>query len=223
MKLPHCVVTVLLAGTLCAAPAFGQGVRTIQWQDLAPKASLFDDPFEKLSREQLFALADVAGVRDRRERGDKTITAEESAREQAAAKKLAAAGVDVGGLLAQRKDIAVRRKAQGEAVNTALNGQEVRLPGYLLPLEITGKKVTEFLLVPWVGACIHTPPPPPNQIVHVRLEKPFEMGGLFAPVWVTGRLAAGAVKKQLTLVDGSSDIDIGYAMRASAVETYKEP
>ncbi|MFN8996952.1 MAG: hypothetical protein ACK5YQ_00665, partial [Betaproteobacteria bacterium] len=120
MKLPHCVVTVLLAGTLCAAPAFGQGVRTIQWQDLAPKASLFDDPFEKLSREQLFALADVAGVRDRRERGDKTITAEESAREQAAAKKLAAAGVDVGGLLAQRKDIAVRRKAQGEAVNTAL-------------------------------------------------------------------------------------------------------
>ena len=101
--------------------------------------------------------------------------------------------------------------------------QEVRLPGYLLPLEITGKKVTEFLLVPWVGACIHTPPPPPNQIVHVRLDKPYEMGGLFAPVWVTGRLAAGAVKRQLTLVDGSADIDIGYAMRASAVETYKEP
>lgn len=223
MKLPHCVVAVLLAASLCAAPALGQGVRTIQWQDLAPKASLFDDPFEKLSREQLFALADVAGVRDRRERGDKTITAEESAREQAAAKKLAAAGVDVGGLLAQRKDIAVRRKAQGEAVNTALNGQEVRLPGYLLPLEISGKKVTEFLLVPWVGACIHTPPPPPNQIVHVRLDKPFEMGGLFAPVWVTGRLAAGAVKRQLTLVDGSADIDIGYAMRASVVENYNEP
>lgn len=223
MNLPQLILAAWLAGALCVAPALGQGARIIQWQDLAPRAALFDDPFEKLSREQLFALADVAGVRDRRARGDKTVTAEEAAREQAAARKLAAAGVDADGLLAQRKEIAARRKAQGEAVNTALNGQEVRLPGYLLPLEISGKKVTEFLLVPWVGACIHTPPPPPNQIVHVRLDKPFEMGGLFAPVWVTGRLAAGAVKRQLTLVDGSADIDIGYAMRASVVENYNEP
>lgn len=213
----------LLVATLAAEPAAAQSSRTLQWQDLAPRAALHDDPFEKLRREQLFALADVAAVRDRRERGEKNISADEIAREQAAAKKLAAEGVDVDGLLARRKDIAAQRKAQGEAVNTALNGQEVRLPGYVLPLEITGKKVTEFLLVPWVGACIHTPPPPPNQIVHVRLERPWEMSGLFAPVWVTGRLAAAAVKKQLTLVDGSADIDVGYSIRSAAVEPYKEP
>ncbi len=223
MKLRRFALAAVLWSALAALPAAAQTARTIQWQDLAPKAALFDDPFEKLSREQLFALADVAGVRDRRARGDKGISAEELAREQAAAKKLAAEGVDVDGLLAKRKEIVARRKAQGEAVNTALNGQEVRLPGYLLPLEISGKKVTEFLLVPWVGACIHTPPPPPNQIVHVRLDKPWEMGGLFTPVWVTGRLSAGAVTKQLTLVDGSADIEIGYSIRASGVETYKEP
>jgi uncharacterized protein len=98
----------------------------------------------------------------------------------------------------------------------------VRLPGYLLPLEFSGKLVSEFLLVPWVGACIHTPPPPPNQIVHVKADKPFEFGGLFSPVWVTGRMAAAATKKALYLIDGSSDIDIGYSLSASEVEAYKQ-
>jgi hypothetical protein len=103
-----------------------------------------------------------------------------------------------------------------------LNGQNVRLPGYLLPLEFSGKQVSEFLLVPWVGACIHTPPPPPNQIVHVKPEKPVEMNGMFAPVWVTGQMTTGAIKKILSLVDGSADIDVGYSLRASVVEPYKE-
>jgi len=82
--------------------------------------------------------------------------------------------------------------------------------------------VTEFLLVPWVGACIHTPPPPPNQIVHVKADKAFEMAGVFTPVWVTGKLTAAATKKSLFLIDGSSDIDIGYSLRASQVEPYRE-
>ena len=96
-------------------------------------------------------------------------------------------------------------------------------PGFtVLPLEITGRKVTEFLLVPWVGACIHTPPPPPNQIVHVKTDTPFELTGLFMPVWITGRLSTGATKRSLYLVDGTSDIDIGYTVKASRVEPYSQ-
>ena len=63
---------------------------------------------------------------------------------------------------------------------------------------------------------------PPNQIVHVKADQPFEFSGLFSPVWVTGRMAAGAVRKQLYLIDGSSDIDIGYSLRAGQVEAYKQ-
>ena len=107
-------------------------------------------------------------------------------------------------------------------MNQTLNGKVVRIPGYLLPLEYSGKLVSEFLLVPWVGACIHTPPPPPNQIVHVRPEKPFETNGMFAAVWVTGTLATTSTKKSLFMLDGSSDIDVGYSLRASLVEPYKE-
>ena len=108
------------------------------------------------------------------------------------------------------------------AVNPLLDGQSIRIPGYLLPLEFSGKQVSEFLLVPWVGACIHTPPPPPNQIVLVRPEKPVTITGMFEPVWVSGRLTAGALKKSLSMVDGAADIDVGYSVKAAQVEPYKQ-
>ena len=52
----------------------------------------------------------------------------------------------------------------------------------------TRKAVTEFLLVPWVGACIHTPPPPPNQIVHVTTAEPFVARSRFEPVTIQGTM-----------------------------------
>jgi len=212
---------VILATALPMA-VHAQTAKQIQWLDLAPKTAAAEDPFEKLSRDQLLMLSDVAGTRDRKAKGDKAISAADLAREQANAKRLHLEGLDVDALLVRRKALAKQRKAQGELLNAALDGQTIRLPGYVLPLEITGKRVTEFLLVPWVGACIHTPPPPPNQIVHVKSDTPFEVTSLFAPVWVTGRLAAGATKRELTLLDGSSDIDIGYTVRASRIEAFTE-
>ena len=192
--------------------------RRVMWADLVPKSAAMDNPFLKLTKEQLAWVSDVAAVRDRKDRSDRALSATEREREQTLSRKLEEAGIDVDGLLATRMKIIER----GRAVNPLLNGQYVRLPGYLLPLEFSGKRVSEFLLVPWVGACIHTPPPPPNQIVHVKPEKPVEMGGMFAPVWVTGQMTTGAIKKSLSLVDGSADIDIGYSLRASRVEPYKE-
>ncbi|MEQ1806767.1 MAG: DUF3299 domain-containing protein [Burkholderiaceae bacterium] len=125
-------------------------------------------------------------------------------------------------MLARRGELAAKQQALSKATNPELDGKLVRLPGYLLPLEASGKLVSEFLLVPWVGACIHTPPPPPNQIVHVKADKPFETTGAFDAVWVTGRMTAGAAKKSLHLVDGASDVDVGYSISASRVERYKE-
>jgi uncharacterized protein len=130
--------------------------------------------------------------------------------------------VDVDDLLARRNEIVAMRQKLSTRVNQALNGKLVRIPGYLLPLEYAGKSVSEFLLVPWVGACIHTPPPPPNQIVHVTPDKPFEPSGLFEPVWVTGTLSTNSSRKSLFLLDGASDINIGYSLRANLVEPYKE-
>ncbi len=74
-------------------------------------------------------------------------------------------------------------------VNMALIGQPVRLAGYIVPLEETRDGLTEFLLVPTYGACIHTPPPPANQIVHVRLRQPVKGVKTMDTVWVSGVLA----------------------------------
>lgn len=213
---PRCLT--LLIGALLTVSAFADEPRQVMWADLVPKSAVFDNPFLKLTQEQLARVSEVAAIRDRRERGDKKLSQAEIESEPALVRKLEQAGVDVDGLLAKRKEIIER----GRAVNPLLNGQNVRLPGYLLPLEFSGKQVSEFLLVPWVGACIHTPPPPPNQIVHVKPEKPVEMSGMFAPVWVTGQMTTGAIRKSLSLVDGSADIDVGYSLQATRVEPYKQ-
>jgi len=94
--------------------------------------------------------------------------------------------------------------------------------GYLLPLDFDGKNGVEFLLVPWVGACIHTPPPPQNQIVFIKFDKGFETSSLFAPVWVEGTLRTKSLTKELFLVDGISEINVGYAMSPSLIEGYYE-
>jgi uncharacterized protein len=208
----------LLIGALLAVSVFAGEPRQVMWADLVPKSATFDNPFLKLTPEQLARVSEVAAIRDRRERGDKKLSRAEIDSEPELVRKLEQVGVDVDALLEKRKEIIER----GRTVNPLLNGQIVRLPGYLLPLEFSGKQVSEFLLVPWVGACIHTPPPPPNQIVHVKPEKPVAMSGMFEAVWVTGLLTTGAIKKSLSLVDGSADIDVGYSMRATRVEPYKQ-
>jgi uncharacterized protein len=210
--------------SLCVLPvplAFADVPRQLMWTDLVPKVAASENPFAKLTKEQLSQLSEIAGTRERKARGDKELGPVEIGNEQALTQKLQQAGIDVDGMLAKRQELLEKSRARGQAVNPALAGQVVRMPGYVLPLEFSGKLVSEFLLVPWVGACIHTPPPPPNQIVHVKTDKPTEFGGLFSPVWVTGQMSTNSAKKSLTLIDGTSDIDVGYSLQATQVEPYK--
>jgi uncharacterized protein len=70
----------------------------------------------------------------------------------------------------------------------AMDGQHVRMPGFVVPLEGGAQGLREFLLVPYFGACIHTPPPPANQIVHVVSPEPVTGFGISTPVWVRGTM-----------------------------------
>ena len=135
-------------------------------------------------------------------------------------KKLTAEGVDIEGMFGQRTAIMELRKKNAETVVDSLNGLYIRMIGYLLPLDFEGKKGVEFLLVPWVGACIHTPPPPPNQIVYIKFDKGFETTSRFAPVWIEGTLLTKSLTKELYLVDGESEINVGYAMSANKIWDY---
>ena len=91
-----------------------------------------------------------------------------------------------------------------------LNGKRVRIGGYVVPLDFDATKVTEFLLVPFVGACIHVPPPPANQIVYVKAPKGITIKGQFDPVYVTGMLSTEGQFTGLA--------DTGYSLAAEAVD-----
>jgi hypothetical protein len=70
-----------------------------------------------------------------------------------------------------------------------LHGKQVKIPGFVVPLEGDGEAINEFLLVPYFGACIHVPPPPPNQIVYVKFSTAVPIDNLYDAVWVTGTLS----------------------------------
>jgi uncharacterized protein len=97
-----------------------------------------------------------------------------------------------------------------------ING-EARVPGYMVPLEDNLFEATEFLLVPYPGACIHVPPPPPNQLVHVTMDggKTTELRSLYEPVWVQGIVRIGAVQNSYGAVSY-------FQMTATRIEPYKE-
>ena len=98
-------------------------------------------------------------------------------------------------------------------LNTALDGAHIRMPGYIIPLEITAQGVTDFVLVPYVGACIHVPPPPPNQLVLVHSPRPWPGDELWDAVWVEGRM-----RTQLNTTDVAQT---GYMLTADHMELYE--
>lgn len=95
-----------------------------------------------------------------------------------------------------------------------LAGAQVRIPGFLVPLESDGEQIREFLLVPYFGACVHVPPPPANQLIHVIPDKPVPGAWNMLPVWVNGVMAVGRMDSEMGVA--------GYQLRALRVEEYVE-
>lgn len=98
---------------------------------------------------------------------------------------------------------------------SALDGALVKMPGYVVPLEQTKEGLKEFLLVPYFGACIHTPPPPANQIVHVRSARPMTGFASMAAVWVSGTMR--------TLRRDSGMGVSGYQLELAEMAPYRGP
>jgi hypothetical protein len=107
----------------------------------------------------------------------------------------------------------IREAWNNAPIEPALNGERIRIPGFVIPLEKAGNKVSEFLLVPYFGACIHTPPPPPNQIIHVKASKPVANMRTMDTMWVSGIMR--------TLGSETEMGHAGYQLKAERVEPYK--
>ena len=116
-------------------------------------------------------------------------------------------------VLAEESGPAAAQQYPNAPVVPELNGIAMKLPGYIVPLTIDdNSRVTEFLLVPYFGACIHVPPPPSNQMVYVTSEGGVALGEMWQPYWIEGQLSVQAF---------SSDFgDTGYQAVAEKIYPY---
>jgi len=98
-------------------------------------------------------------------------------------------------------------------VNQELDGKVIKLPGFIVPIVVSKQGVvSEFFLVPYFGACIHVPPPPPNQIVFVKTAKGLALESLYEAYWITGTIQTS--RKNTPLAQAA------YVMEAQAMEIY---
>ncbi|CUH52913.1 hypothetical protein SAMN04488037_103164 [Shimia marina] len=207
------VLSLVVIGTAALAQT-----RNIGWDELSGPTTPIENPFETLSNAQMDRLAqllrlDMLATED----GD----TEAATQAKVMRGEFTAEGIDADFLFAERLRIMAQLQAESTASNPEIIGESIRLPGYLLPLEMEGEKAVEFLLVPTVGACIHTPPPPANQIVRVSYPDGFPAEGFYTPIWITGALEEELVRQSLFMVDGDTEVDVTYQMKAETVELYE--
>jgi len=108
----------------------------------------------------------------------------------------------------------LREMEKRAPINDKLDGQIIKMPGFVVPVETDGEIVHEFLLVPYHGACVHVPAPPANQIVYVKTtEQSVGKFEYFDTVWVTGLLTVEKTKSKVA--------ESGYTITATKIELYK--
>ena len=100
-----------------------------------------------------------------------------------------------------------------ERVRVDLDKKDVRIPGFIVPLEYDDQQVvTRFLLVPYFGACIHEPPPAPNQTIYAEFEAGYKLESMWSPVWIEGKIHTSRVEEDLATA--------AYTLSASKIEPY---
>jgi hypothetical protein len=89
-----------------------------------------------------------------------------------------------------------------------MNGARGKIPGYVVPVAFDDKgRITELFLVPYFGACIHMPPPPPNQIIHIKPKSPLPAGNIWDAYWAVGTVRIAMTENDMALSAYSMDLD----------------
>ncbi|GEA59340.1 DUF3299 domain-containing protein [Vibrio comitans] len=204
----HLVLPIL--AILLSNPAFA--TREVDWSMLAPKITMPDSIVQlsilhKSLFQQLITISQINSP-----------TEEQRQQASRAQKTLEDSGINVEEIIKIRQE---KLKKASTMIDSTLLGEKVKIAGYLIPLDLNGGRSTEFLLVPTAGACIHTPPPPMNQIVLVQFDQGFKITDLYTPVWVHGQLSTQRSKQNVVLSDGSANVEAAYHIDATQVAFYQ--
>ncbi|WP_171124800.1 MULTISPECIES: DUF3299 domain-containing protein [unclassified Ruegeria] len=187
----------------------------VSWKELLPPLTSLETPFASLSAPQLEAMRTHVRwqTSSAHKRSDESFIAEHDA----ATALLAKHKIDVENLMRDRRKIIAQNNANGRSPNPRILGKTIVIPGYIVPLALEGGMVTEFLLVPVAGSCVHTPSPPPNQIIHVVYSKGVEFRSIFDAFWIEGELNAQERLSDVSFYDGAATVISNYSLDARAV------
>ncbi|NQX89485.1 MAG: DUF3299 domain-containing protein [Halioglobus sp.] len=115
---------------------------------------------------------------------------------------------EVKNTIAAASDDRYQQALVSTRVKNALDNRVVRIPGFIVPLEFSDdQNVTQFFLVPYFGACLHVPPPPPNQIILVNYPQGLQLGALYDPFWITGKLSTTITENEVATSAYSIQMD----------------
>lgn len=217
-KFQNLLLVTFLAGSLigCSNPSTGTAVSsesaessTKQPQLRAkPKATFTEITWEDLMPEGEDELLETLYVEFYEEFERKMLQNSTSLADAASQE------ADVSSTIAEGSDADTMEQIGTFNVVKDLDGKKIRVPGYVVPFDFSADaKHKEFLLVPYFGACLHTPPPPPNQIILVKSETAATIDNLYDPVWLEGTLKTGEFMNDL----GNS----AYELNLSKLEPYE--
>jgi hypothetical protein len=219
-------VVAVFAGILgfalaLAAPlAMASPSDLLRWETLPdPAAQTFDDPFAKLSAEQLRLLISVVRLREQSAKGDQATPEDLDAAEQ----KLLEVGINADELISQRWAVAERRRKAASAGNPKLDGTTITIAGFAIPGPASEGGTRIAYLVAQPGLCSHVPPPAPNQMLRLRLSGEWFPQRIHEPVAVTGKLQLDPTERTFSVVDGPVQMNTTWSMDVEVVDTGLSP
>ena len=216
------IATVLMIFALATGTATADTPKVLSWESLVPKSEPLRHPFRELSPDIRYDLEYLASIRYWKRTGQITKDDKEFALSKTISATLTEKNVNIEPLLKTFDDFVAEVEMRNKAVVPELNGQLVRIPGYALPLELDDTSLKEFLLVPNVGACIHTPPPPANQMVFVKLVNSYTPKEIYEPVWITGRMWLQKTSRNVNYSDGQTAAEAAYTLEGITIEPYDQ-
>lgn len=179
--------------------------RTIEWIDLIP-----EDDLEALLTPPDYLAAIVDGSLEDQlpEPGQASLSTDSGTAEDQDAQRIRDA-------IAAASDSRYQKALVSTRIKEEFKGQSIKIPGFIVPLEFDAEyTVTQFFIVPYFGACIHSPPPPPNQTVFATYAKGVNMDSIYDPFWFSGTLATSITEKEIATS--------AYSLSVDSIEPYSE-